>query len=221
MNDPLGMLDVIRRSGAEKFRAGADELGFDLLSFWQWSCSDLLSNAARGVVAEFLVARALGIAADGVRHEWAAYDLETKEGVMVEVKSAAYLQRWHQDQLSRISFVVPKTRAWDPHTNRLSEEVARQAQVYVFALLAHQDKATVDPLDLNQWIFYVLPTAALNNRTRSQHSITLRTLHEISGGPVVYGDLRATVMQAAQANNEPANPCPAPDSQRAPRADCR
>src|SRR5690349_5445525 len=127
MTDSLGMLNIIRRTGAEKFRAGTSDLGFDLLSFWQWSCSDLLSNTTRGVVAEFLVARALDVAADGVRHEWAAYDLETKEGVTVEVKSAAYLQRWRQDQLSRISFVVPKTRAWDPHTNRLSDEVARQA----------------------------------------------------------------------------------------------
>lgn len=198
MNHPLGMREVTRRCGAEKFRTGAHELDFDLMSFWQWSCSDLLSNATRGIVAEFLVARALGIAADGVRHEWAAYDLETPEGVTVEVKSSAYLQRWHQDQPSRISFVVPKTRAWDPRTNRLSDESARQAQVYVFALLAHQDKATVDPLDLDQWIFYVLPTAVLNGRTRSQHSITLRTLHEISGGPVAYHNLRAAVVQTAE-----------------------
>lgn len=127
------------------------------------------------------------------------------EGVTVEVKSSAYLQKWHQDQLSRISFVVPKTRAWDPCTNQLSNEAARQAQVYVFALLAHLDKATVDPLDLNQWIFYVLPTEVLNGRTRSQHSITLRTLHEISGGPVAYNNLRVMVLQAAKrhtASNE-------------------
>jgi hypothetical protein len=129
MSDPLGMQDAIRRTGAEHFYSGATELGFDLLSFWQWSWSDLLSNATRGVIAEFLVANALGVAAGGVRHEWAAYDLETPEGVTVEVKSAAYLQRWHQDQLSSISFVVPKTRAWDPRTNRMSNEVARQAHV--------------------------------------------------------------------------------------------
>lgn len=204
MNKPLGMCDVTRRCGAEKFRTGTHELDFDLLSFWQWSCSDLLSNTTRGIVAEFLVARALGVA-DGMRHEWAAYDLETPEGVTVEVKSSAYLQRWHQDQPSRISFVVPKTRPWDPYTNQLSNEAARQAQVYVFALLAHLDKATVDPLDLDQWIFYALPTEVLNGRTRSQHSITLRTLHEISGGPVAYNNLRVMVLQAAKrhtASNE-------------------
>jgi hypothetical protein len=209
MKSPLGIQDVIRRTGADPFHSGTTELGFDLLSFWQWSCSDLLSNATRGVIAEFLVASALGAAAGGVRHEWAAYDLETPEGVTVEVKSAAYLQRWHQDKLSSISFVLPKTRAWDPRTNRMSDEVARQARVYVFALLTHQDKSTVDPLNLDQWIFYVLPTAVLDNRTRSQHSITLRTLQSISGGPVAYQDLRAAIMQV---NIAPADPTGAPGS---------
>lgn len=56
------MLEVIRRSGTEKFRTGADELDFDLLSFWQWSCSDLLSNATRGVVAVLFTGAVLAIA---------------------------------------------------------------------------------------------------------------------------------------------------------------
>ncbi|HEX5760453.1 MAG TPA: hypothetical protein VF121_14795 [Thermoanaerobaculia bacterium] len=152
------MIEVERRCGTERFCAGGRKLDFDLVSFWQWSCSDLLSNATRGVVAEFIVARALGIAASGTRHEWAAYDLETLDGVRIEVKSAAYLQRWYQARPSQISFVVPKTRAWDPSTNRLSDQRVRQADVYVLALLEHLDKTTVNPLDLDQWVFYILPT---------------------------------------------------------------
>jgi hypothetical protein len=35
----------------------------------------------------------------------------------------------------------------------LSTEIKRHADVYVFALLAHTDKATVDPLSLDQWRF--------------------------------------------------------------------
>ena len=53
-----------------------------------------------------------------------------------------------------------------------ADVVRRHAQVYVFALLAHTGKATVNPLDLDQSAFYVLPTAVLDGRTRSQHSIT-------------------------------------------------
>lgn len=211
----LGMIEVTRRSGTEKFRASGHGRDFDLLSFWQWGCSDLLSNATRGVVAEFLVARALGIAATGVRHEWAAYDLETQDGVKIEVKSAAYLQRWHQARPSPIAFLVPKTRAWDPKTNRLSEQRARQAGVYVFALLDHQDKATVNPLDLDHWVFYVLATAVLDGRTRSQHSITLRTLQSLAGPPAHFDSLRMAVMEAAKVQAGAANLAAAPSALRA------
>ena len=65
----------------------------------------------------------------------------------------------------------------------------RHADVYVFALLAHTDKLTVDPLNINQWEFYVLPTTALDERKRSQHSITLKSLEDLSGGKVDYVQL--------------------------------
>ncbi len=191
-----------RKSGRERFKDGSRELGFDLLSFWQWSASDLLSNATRGIVAEYLVARALDADPAGVRDEWAAYDLRTREGVKVEVKSAAYLQSWYHEKLSQISFVVSKTRAWDPSTNRMAEKAARQADVYVFALLAHQDKQTVDPLDVSHWLFFVLPTSELDRRTRSQHSITLPTLRKLCDGSVAYHDLKAAVAEAAKRKRE-------------------
>ena len=151
MASSLDRAPSTRKSGSERFRDGLKELDFDLLSFWQWSASDLVSNATRGIVAEYLVARAISANAEGVRDEWAAYDLETEDGVKVEVKSAAFLQSWYQVRPSRVSFIVPKARAWDPSTNFLSEKPVRQADVYVFALLAHQDKLTIDPMDVGQW----------------------------------------------------------------------
>ncbi len=197
MSDDLQRVPVVRKVGSEQFRDGEKELGFDLLSFWQWSSSDTLSNATRGVVAEYLVARALGIGSNGARDEWASYDLDGPKGVKVEVKSAAFLQSWYQRELSRISFSVRKTRAWDPATNRESTEVTRQADVYVFALLAHRDKQSVDPMDVRQWSFFVLPTAVLDGRTRSQQSITLPTLKRLSEGELCYADLAAAVDRAA------------------------
>ena len=93
-------------------------MGFDLLSFWQWSFSDVVNNVTRGVPAAYLVAQAPGVAGDRVREEWATYDLKALDGTRVEVKSAPYIQSWRQDQLSRITFRVPKTRAWDKDTNQ-------------------------------------------------------------------------------------------------------
>lgn len=184
-------------TGEERMHLSGRSTDLTVLDFWRWTASDLLSNATRGRLAEFIVASALGIAFDNVRDEWGAFDLLTPEGIKVEVKSAAYIQSWYQRALSLITFRVPKTRAWNPETNLQELEAKRQADVYVFAVLAHQDQATVDPLKLDQWRFYVLPTTELDVRTRSQHSITLRTLERNSSGSVGYEQLRSAVVSAS------------------------
>jgi hypothetical protein len=78
-------------------------IGQKLADFWGWRLSDLLDNLERGVLAEFIVATAPGIPADGVRDGGAVWDLTTPDGVRIEVKSAAYLQAWAQKHLSRIT----------------------------------------------------------------------------------------------------------------------
>ena len=192
MKSNLGRLTPSLKSGSECFHSSGQNLGFDLLNFWSWNCSDLVSNATRGRLAEFIVAKALGITTDGVRDEWGAYDLITPADIKIEVKSASYLQSWSRKDLSKICFAVPKTREWNLDTNVLSPEQRRQADVYVFALLAHEDKQTIDPLDLSQWKFYVLPTCVLNARARSQHSITLPSLEKLPGA-IMFDEVASAV----------------------------
>lgn len=194
--DNLIRLTCQPKTGCERFRADDKDMDFALSDFWRWSMSDLVSNATRGRLAEFIVAKALSISTDTVRDEWGAYDLKMPEGIKIEVKSAAYIQSWHQSKLSAISFRTPKTLAWDPETNRQDKLTKRQAHVYVFALLSHQEKATIDPLNIRQWKFFVVPTASLDARERSQHSITLGTLEKLAGGGVPYQELRASVDRA-------------------------
>ncbi len=180
MND-LNKIEISKRSAEEKFRDGSNNLDFNLLSFWQWSSSDIVSNSTRGILAEYIVGKALEcIKDDDIRDEWGAYDLITQGGLRIEVKSAAYVQSWQQSGLSKISFKVPKTFGWDKETNKFDKEKKRQADVYVFALLSHKDKKTVNPLDISQWKFFVLPTKVLDERERSQHSITLLSLKKLT-----------------------------------------
>ena len=174
-------ISVEPKSGAEPLHNGGQPLGATLLDFWRWSASDLVSNATRGILAEYIVAHALGLAA-GVRAEWDAYDLVTETGLRVEVKSAAYLQSWFHKMLSAIGFGIRPTLAWSADTNELATERKRQADVYVFCLLAHKDKATVDPLDLRQWTFYVLPSAVLDERCPTQKRIGLAGLLRLGPG---------------------------------------
>jgi len=198
MAKDLARIYLVRRSGNEPLHSNGRPLGTTLLDFWRWSSSDLVSNATRGVLAEFIVANALGIRLDVVREEWKAFDLITPEGITIEVKSAAYIQSWSQCNLSSIVFRTPKTRAWNADTNTQEKEPRRQAQVYVFALLGHQDKSSIDPLNVDHWRFFVLPTTVLNTRTRSQHSITLRSLEKLAGQAISYDELRNTVHRATK-----------------------
>jgi len=182
----------------ESIHSDGHPLNYTILDFWRWSSSDLVSNATRGVLAEFLVARALYIPLGRIRDEWGAYDLITPEGITIEVKSAAFVQSWSQHKLSNIIFRIPRTRAWNAETNILENESRRQAQVYVFALLAHEEKSSIDPLNINQWQFFVLSSKQLDNRTRSQHSITLRSLESLAGPGIYYHEIREAVLKAAK-----------------------
>lgn len=175
MNDSLGKVEVSSKTGAEPFLRQGTSLPVSLLDFWRWSGSDLLNNARRGVLAEFIVAQALGVA-HGVRTEWDAYDLLTSAGVRVEVKSAAYLQSWAQAKFSSIQFSIRPTKRWDELANRYENDLRRQGEVYVFCLLKHQEKITANPLDLDQWLFYVVSAKALNKKFPVQKSIRLSVL---------------------------------------------
>lgn len=197
----LPRLTAVTKSGSEPFHAGGTEAGFALIDFWRWSASDLVSNTTRGVLAEFIVAKALRLRTDCPRDEWGRCDLLTPSGLKVEVKSAAYIQSWAQKAPSRVSFVVQGHRGWDPETNEMDPEASRHADVYVFALLAHQDKPSIDPLDLTQWQFWAVATAVLDARTRSQHSITVASLTKLAGEAVPFARLAEAVAQADESQH--------------------
>jgi hypothetical protein len=190
--DGYAPLIIAPKTGDERLHAGNQPLDKTLLDFWRWSASDLVSNAARGIFAEFIVASALGLAS-GVRVEWDAYDLITPSGVKVEVKSAAYLQTWYHRKLSTIRFGIQPTRYWDSVTNELSPVLKRQADVYVFCLLKHQDKASIDPLNLDQWEFYILRASELDSTFPTQKSIGLAALLRLNPCIAKYEEIASCV----------------------------
>ena len=60
MNERYPAIDVARLGGREPFAGAGGSLDFDVGDFWSWAASDLASNALRGMLAEFLVAGAIG-----------------------------------------------------------------------------------------------------------------------------------------------------------------
>ncbi|OPZ14963.1 MAG: hypothetical protein BWZ06_00590 [Bacteroidetes bacterium ADurb.BinA261] len=183
------------KNGNECLTDNGLNTNYNLLDFWRWSVSDLLSNATRGRFAEFIVGTAIGINSENLRDEWDAYDLITDDGIKIEVKSAAYIQSWDQKRFSTISFSIKPTKYWDAETNIYRDEPKRHADVYVFCLLKHKDKNTIDPLKLEQWDFYVLPTYRLDNYQRSQSSITINSLEKLTN-PKKYSELKDEITKA-------------------------
>ena len=86
-------------------------------------------------------------------------------------------------------------------TNKFTTEKKRHANVYVFCLLNHVNKVTIDPLYMDQWEFYVLSTKELNNYKRSQHSIMLKSLKGLTKA-VTYDKLQTEIITKHQFNKD-------------------
>lgn len=168
-------------------------VGATVGDFWAWALSDVLSNTARGVLAEFLVGSALGVV-DEVRVEWDSFDL-LYEGAKIEIKSAAYVQRWFQKKHSNAVWTIGEKRAWNAATGTYSEERKRWADCYVLCLYAERDRDVADALDVSKWEFYVLSTERIYRELGTQKRVGLSKISRMTE-PVGYGLLKERVDQA-------------------------
>ena len=158
---------------------GDETLGYDsnpgggtVLDFWRWAFGDLRANDTRGVLAECIVARLLGLPIQ-TRIPYSTFDLSTPRGRRIEVKAAAYLQAWDQRQLSTITFGISRSLPWDARTGYGTVRELH-ADWYVFCLQQCRDPEAWDALDLDQWRFFVLPRAIVEGFGRTVSLARLR-----------------------------------------------
>ena len=178
----------IVKSGDEPLLFSKEQTGFTVLDFWRWSFSDLLDNVLRGSFCEFVVGAALGVDLSAGRTNWAPWDItfpyswEDAAGrhdfIRVEVKNSSYLQSWNDGKLSKISFGIAPKEVADPAQGIIGEK-KRQSDVYVFCHYKAKDKATADPLVLDDWDFDIVSTKVLDDRCAGQKSIGLASLQNL------------------------------------------
>lgn len=168
-----------------------------LTDFWSWAYSDLMGNAERGALAEYIVACALGIETKK-RVSWDRYDLMTENGIAVEVKTSGYLQTWEQKALSKPIFGIQPTFGWDSKTNEYEAEKKRQSDIYVFCVHAHTDQETADPLQICQWEFYLMPTKLIDEQFGNQKTVTLASLVRAGAEKCEYSDLKNRIYAVMQ-----------------------
>jgi hypothetical protein len=192
-----------RASGIEATLLTGDE-GFQgmnatLRDFWAWSTSDLRDDTIRGILAEFIVAKAVGTRTD-VRISWSNFDVKAPGDVCVEVKSSAYLQSWKQAKPSQIRFSGFFARSYDEEAERFSPEPEIRADVFVFAIQTCTEPQAWDAVDLGQWEFYVASAEAI--REYGYRSAGLPTVRRFGKGPFAYSELAQAVQAAAPGLSE-------------------
>jgi len=162
-----------------------------LSDFWSWYSSDLMNNTLRGAFAEFIIATAMDIRFSSAREDWSEYDLITDDNIKIEVKCSAYLQAWEQSKLSKIIFTCAPSQAFK---NQQYDGISiRHSDVYVFCLHECQDREIADTLNLDQWIFYILPTKILDEKIGLQKTISLNSLLKLNPAKAHFHEIKKTI----------------------------
>lgn len=185
-----------RKRGDEHIMFDGMPTGYLLNDFWAWQSSDLLNNTLRGSYCEFIVSAALGIDLSGVNEDWTPYDILFQYGnseLRIEVKSAAYLQAWEQAKPSAIQFSIQPSCAWSAKDG-YSETVQRNSDVYVFCLYTETDRAKADPLVLDGWSFYSVPTKRIDALCGLQKAISFPLLLMLEPIKSDFSGLKAAVL---------------------------
>lgn len=173
-------------TGAERF----DGLDATVADFWSWAFSDLRENTTRGILAEYLVAKAVGDDRAS-RMGWDNFDVLAEDGTRIEVKCSAYLQSWVQKRVSKLSFGRLTGAEWDHATNTYAVDRTVRADIYVFAVQTQQDPSAYDMLGLGHWEFWVVPGDVVAKSAGRTVGIGWVRTH--GAGPVSHAELREAI----------------------------
>ena len=171
----------------DEFKENDRPIGLSVLDFWKYAYSDLNADP-RDVVAEFLVSNALGIKQSTNRQDWTPYDIEYR-GLRIEVKCTGYYQTWREDgkvsdsrRFSIRKAIDRKTQLYDRHND-----------IYVFCLLKGKTREEANPLILENWEFYVVPTSVINRECGDNQSISLSKIKSMGYESVTYKQIEECI----------------------------
>lgn len=187
-------------TGDEKFRFREGFLNETVKDFWAWSMSRLLADGPRADLAEFIVNTALGADTSNAKRGWGECDI-LYNGIRIEIKCSSVLQAWERKTPAKPVFSIGKTLNCDimetetgyEYVGRDGLPAERRSELYVFCLFANGDRETADPMDLEQWKFYIVPTKVINEKCRDKRSISLNGLARLGYSPVNYCEIKSVV----------------------------
>lgn len=193
--------------GDEQFQFKQTFLNETVKDFWAWSMSRLLADGPRGDLAEFIVNTALGMDTTNAKRGWGECDI-IYNGIRIEIKCSSMLQAWERKTPAKPVFSISKTLNCDiretetgyQYIGRDGFPAERRSELYVFCLFANADRETADPMKLDQWEFYIVPTKVINEKCHDKRSISLGGLAKLGYSTVNYCEIKSVVDDFMNAN---------------------
>ncbi len=164
-------------SGKEIFTFHNQNTGLNILEYWQWLYSDIYD--LQDSLAEYIVAKALENEEPNNVGSWTLYDIDYR-GKRIEVKETSYYHSWQTDEEPKSKVrTFGITKAYSKYQDNTSK-LARQNDVYVFCLNTGENRIDSNPLQLEHWEFYVIPTSLINEKCGDQKSISLSRIKRMT-----------------------------------------
>ena len=176
-------------TGKEKFIFNNQPLEFEYSDFWKFHYSNVYS--AHGEIAEFVVARALGITEAQNTAYWTLWDI-TYRNVKIEVKATAYYHLWNSNgnvSKQRTFGIAKANGSYDSDISG-NNDFCRQNDIYVFCLNLGNTKEESNPLDLNNWEFYIIPTSVINEKCGNNKTISLGKIKSLGFSAKRYNEIK-------------------------------
>lgn len=178
-------------NGNERFTHNGNDLGLSVMDYWKFQFSNLIDNL--GFVAEFLIAQALNKDEPDNCMGFTLYDIDYR-GRRIEVKATSYYQAFKKSHIISEHRVFSIRKTHIEYQNSKSP-LARQNDIYIFCLDKGRTKETANPLNLENWDFYVVPTKVINEQFGNQKTLSLKRLIKIEkyGVGLTYDKLKETI----------------------------
>jgi hypothetical protein len=120
----------------------------------------LVTNVYRGIIAEAVVAAALGPDWRWCSEDYYQFDFLHVSGARLEVKQSAACQSWPTKAASTARWdIAARKSLWDG--KRYVPHDGRNADIYVLCWHPIPDRDVADHRDPEQWEFFVISAAAL------------------------------------------------------------
>lgn len=175
--------------GDERFSFNGEQTEMSILDYWRWLYSDIYD--LKDTIAEYIVAKALGKDAPDNVGNWTLFDISYR-GLRLEVKETSYFHSWQTDEEPKSKQrVFSIGKAYSEYGDNTSE-YARQNDIYIFCLSTGETRESSNPLKLENWEFYVLPTYVINEECKDGKTISLSRVRKLTD-KVNYTELKEKI----------------------------